>query len=102
MQIFDMMSLKPEGYENRNANVFYQHERFKTRIIVLEPGGKIPECLMETHVIFYVIEGNVVITKNGEASAMRENQVFITEPATLSMESALGARLLGIQINTAD
>lgn len=31
---------------------------------------------------------------------LKENQVFITEPALLSMESASGARLMGIQIKT--
>lgn len=31
---------------------------------------------------------------------LKENQVFITEPALLSMESASGARLMGIHIKT--
>ena len=31
---------------------------------------------------------------------LKENQVFITEPALLSMESVSGARLMGVQIKT--
>ncbi|WP_409228734.1 hypothetical protein [Gudongella sp. SC589] len=98
MQIFDLMNLEAEGYENRKVNVFYQNESFKTRVIVLEAGGKIPECQMDTYVMFYVVKGEVTLSKNQETSILKENQVFITEPALLSMESAEGARLMGIQI----
>lgn len=99
MEIFDLMDLKAEGYENRRVNVFFQNELFKTRIIVLEAGGQIPECQMDSFVMFYVVKGEVLIRKNDEASILKENQVFITEPALLSMESKDGARLMGVQIN---
>ena len=94
------MNLETEGHENRSVNVFYQNDTFKTRVIVLEAGGKISPCQMETFVMFYVVEGEVVIKKNDESSPLKENQVFITEPALLSMESASGARLMGVQIKT--
>ncbi len=100
MEIFDLMSLEAEGYESRNVNVFFQNELFKTRVIVLKAGGKIPECQMDSFVMFYVVKGEVLLRKNDESSVLKENQVFITEPALLSMETASGARLLGIQIKT--
>lgn len=98
MQIYDLMNLEAEGYEQRQVNVFFQNDMFKTRVIVLESGGRIPACHMDSHVLFYVVEGTVRITGNGEVAMLKENQVFITEPATLSMESDTGARLMGIQI----
>jgi len=98
MEIFDLMRLTAEGYENRSVNVFYQNELFKTRVIVLEAGGKIPECRMDSFVLFYVVKGEVQLRKNEETSLLSENQVFISEPALISMESQGGARLMGIQI----
>ncbi|MBI9095144.1 MAG: hypothetical protein JEY71_09705 [Sphaerochaeta sp.] len=98
MKIYDLMDLEAQGYEQRQVNVFYQNDTFKTRVIVLEAGGKIPACQMDSHVLFYVVQGSVEITRNGETVMMKENQVFITEPATVSMESDSGARLMGIQI----
>jgi mannose-6-phosphate isomerase-like protein (cupin superfamily) len=55
---------------------------------------------MDTHVMFYVVEGDVTLHKNNETSVLKENQLFISEPALLSMESATGARLMGVQIKT--
>ena len=100
MKIFDLINLEAEGYENRSGNVLFQNEVFKTRVIVLEAGGKIPPCQMDTFVMFYVVRGEVVLRKNDESAILKENQVFITEPALLSMESASGARLMGVQIKT--
>ncbi len=98
MKIFDLMALEAEGYEKRNVNVLFENDSFKTRIIVLDAGGKIPECKMESYVMFYVVKGEVLLRKNDESSILRENQVFITEPALLSMETTEGARLMGVQI----
>ena len=98
MDIFDLMRLNAEGYENRSVNVFYQNDLFKTRVIVLEAGGKIPECRMDSFVLFYVVKGEVQLRKNEETSLLGENRVFISEPALISMESPSGARLMGIQI----
>lgn len=98
MEIFDLASMVSEPHDRRNVNVFYQNERFKTRIISLEQGGKIPQCVMKSYVMFYVIHGEILLTKGLETATLRENQLFISEPATLSMESTSGAKLLGIQI----
>lgn len=100
MQIFDLMNLEAQGYENRQVNVFFQNELFKTRVIVLEAGGKIPECQMESYVMFYVVKGEVLLKKNDESCILKENQLLITEPALLSMETTFGARLMGVQIKT--
>ncbi|MBR9682408.1 MAG: hypothetical protein GOV02_01920, partial [Candidatus Aenigmarchaeota archaeon] len=87
MEIYDLMKLvEAQGYENRKVNVFYQNDLIKIRVIVLEAGGKIPECQMDSFVMFYVIKGEVVLLRNDESSILKENQVFITEPALLSME----------------
>ena len=98
MEIFDLIKMEAKDYQERFANVFYQNEQFKTRIIVLGAQGKIPACEMESYVLFYVVKGEILLRKNDETSILKENQLFITEPALLSMESALGARLLGVQI----
>ena len=100
MEIFDLASLAAEPHEKRNVNVFFQNDLFKTRMISLEEGGKIPPCVMESYVMFYVIKGEVELRKGSEIATLQENQLFISEPATLSMESATGARLLGIQIRS--
>ena len=100
MQIFDLMNLEAEGYEKRDINVFFKNDIFKTRVIVLEQGQKIPECQMDDFIVFYVVKGEVLLKKNDEVSILKENQVFITEPALISMEANTGARLMGIQINT--
>lgn len=100
MEIFDLSSMTAEPHDRRSVNVFFQNELFKTRIISLEKGGKIPECVMESYVMFYVVKGEVLLRKGNETELLRENQLFISEPAALSMESASGARLLGIQIKT--
>jgi len=98
MKIFDLMNLEAKGYEKRNVNVFFKNDIFKTRVIVLEAGGKIPECQMDSYVLFYVVKGEVILNKNNESSILKENQVFISEPAVLSMESDRGARIMGVQI----
>lgn len=99
MKIFDLMNLEAKGYEKRNVNVFFKNDIFKTRVIVLEAGGKIPECQMDSYVLFYVVKGEVILNKNNESSILKENQVFISEPALLSMASNKGARLMGVQVN---
>ncbi len=97
---FDLMNLKVEDVENEGSNVFFQNDVFKTRLIVLKAGASISPCQMHTFVIFFVVEGEVVLKRNEESSVLKQNQIFITEPALLSMQSITGARLLGIQIKT--
>jgi hypothetical protein len=57
---------------------------------------------METYVMFLVVEGEVLLKKNNETSVLKKDQVFISEPACLSMKSSKGARLMGIQIKKKD
>ncbi len=100
MEIFDLMKLKAEGYENRKVNVFFKNDLFKTRVIILKQGETIPECQMSDYVMFYVVKGEVLVKKNDKESILCENQVFITEPALLSMKANIESRLMGIQIST--
>lgn len=97
-EIFDLLSLNAMGYENRAVNVFYQNDQFKVRVIVLEKGGMISECIMESYVMFYVVKGEVQLRKNAETYQIKEDQVFISEPALIAMQSTGGARLMGVQI----
>ena len=57
-----------------------------------------PICEMASHVIFYVLNGEARVTVNSETVEIKEKQCFITEPATLSMTTEKGVRLMGIQI----
>jgi len=75
-----------------------QAAAFKARIIELPPGGAMPECRMSSRVIFVVPKGTVRVRVNAEETALQEKQCLITEPATLSLHSDAGARLLRIQI----
>ena len=98
MNMFDLNKMAVFPYEQREKNVFYQTEEFKTRVIDLPPGGHIPVCEMASHVIFHVLDGEAKVTINSETIILKEKQCLITEPATVSMKTEGGARLLGIQI----
>ena len=98
MKVFDLNKLTSHPYEERDKNVFYQAKEFKTRIIELPPGGQMPVCEMESHVIFFVLNGEVKVTVNSESAELKEKQCLITEPATLSMKTTGGVRILGVQI----
>ena len=98
MKVFDLGCMEVQPYEQRDRNVFYRAREFKTRIIELPPGGEIPECEMSDHVIFFVLAGEADITVNGQISTLGEQQCLITPPATFSMKTEKGARLVGIQI----
>jgi mannose-6-phosphate isomerase-like protein (cupin superfamily) len=98
MKVFDLSGMAAFPYEQREKNVFYQTKEFKTRIIELPPGGQMPTCEMVSHVIFYVLDGEARVTVNSELVTLKENQCLITEPATISMKTENGARLMGIQI----
>jgi len=95
---FDVVGMKAHGYEERQKDVLYQAPEFKLRVIDLAAGESIPRCDMASHVIFVGIEGRVEITVAGEHVPVSQGQVLVTEPATLSMSTKTGARLLGIQI----
>lgn len=99
MKVFDFNEMKAFPYRQREKNVFYQVKEFKARIVELPPGGEMPTCEMASHIIFYVLNGEVTVTVNSETAELREKQCLITEPATLSMKSARGVRLVGLQIH---
>lgn len=98
MPVYDLETMQAEGYEKRDRNVFFEHEKFKTRVIELGAGEGMPDCQMESFVIFVVLEGSLVVYKNNEPTTLKRHHVFITEPALVSMQSETGAKLVGIQI----
>ena len=57
-----------------------------------------PECKMASYVMFYVVRGTAEVTVEKEKHHIKEGQVLITEPATLSMTTADGVRIMGVQI----
>ncbi len=98
MQTFDIMTMVSHSYDERGKNVFYQTPQFKARIIELPAGGGMPTCEMASHVLLYVIQGEVKVQVNEEVADLREGQCLATEPATLSMKTKSGVRILGVQI----
>lgn len=98
MQVFDLKEMKSFPNEERDKNVFYKAKDFKIRIIELPPGGKILSCEMSSYVIFNVIDGSVEVQVNQENVSIKESQCLITEPATISMKTEEGVRIMGIQI----
>ena len=98
MKVFDLNEMTAAPYEQRGKNVFYQAKEFKTRIIELPPGGQMPTCEMASHVIFYVLDGEARVTVNSESVILKKNQCLITEPATISMQTDNGVKIMGIQI----
>ena len=98
MDVFDLNSMDVCPYEERDKNVFFKTGGFKTRIIKLLPGEEILECQMDSYVIFIVLEGKAEVTVNKKKTTLIKNQCLITEPATISMQSGSGARIIGIQI----
>ena len=82
----------------KGTKVLFSNDKFKIRFIDLPAGGTIPTCEMSTNVMFYVVEGKVEVTVNGRKVLISEKQCLVTEPATLSMESVSGAKLMGVQI----
>jgi len=99
MKVFDLYKMESFPYESRDKNVFYHTPEFKTRIIGLSAGEKIPECDMTCYVIFVVLEGEATVTVNGEKTIMDQGKCLISEPAVLSLETESGVRIMGLQIN---
>lgn len=94
--IFDLNKSSPGQGKSR---VLLDKNKFKTRIIELSKGEKIPHCEMSNmDVLFIVIVGEVVITVNGEENKLTANQMLSCENATLNMKTPQGAKILGIQI----
>lgn len=98
MQIFNLKTIKSYPYEDRHKNVLYKSKEFKTRIIELPPGGEMPTCKMASYVVFYVIKGTAEVGVNQQKTILKEGQCLITEPATLTMKTQNGVKMMGIQI----
>lgn len=100
MKIFDLNAMHAFPYEERHKNVLFSTPEFKTRIIELPAGGEMPQCEMAQYVVFMVVEGAARVTVNRQESELLTGQCLITEPATLSMKTEKGVKILGIQINS--
>ena len=98
MKKFDIAGMEPSGYDQREKNVFYQTREFKMRVIGLAPGERLPKCEMASHVVFICLKGEVEMSVGEEKISLSAGQGLVTEPATVSMKTETGARLLGIQI----
>lgn len=53
---------------------------------------------MSVSVIFIVISGSIKVRVNNEISKLNVGECLVTEPATVSMQSDQGAKVMGIQI----
>ncbi len=98
MKVYDLKAKPSHPYEDRDKNVFHKAEQFKARIIELPANGDMPACEMKSHVVFYVISGAATVSANEKSAILEEGQCLITEPATLSMKTTDGVRIMGIQI----
>lgn len=105
MQTFNLRAMKALPYEQRDKNVLYKTDHFKSRIIELKEGEKLPPdepCHMQSHVIFYLVSGKIAITVNGEYSELEEDHCVISEPGSYQMEAKAHSKILGIQIQTTE
>jgi len=102
MNVFDLNTMKAYPYEERDKNVLYRTLEFKARIIELPPGGTMPECQMESYVVFAVINGEAAVTVDQKEMFVKAGHCLITEPAILSMKTSTGVKILGMQIKKAD
>jgi len=98
MRTFDITDMESHGYEQRSENVFYATDGFKMRVVDLLPGGSIPLCEMASHVVFVCVSGEAYITVDGDETSLTPGRGLVTEPATVSMRTDVGVKLLGIQI----
>lgn len=99
MQVFDLNSMKAKSYEQRDQNVFFEKPEFKTRIIELDAGGEMPDCEMESFVVFVVLEGKAKVRINDTEKSLGKGECLITDPAIISMKTDKGVKIMGIQIN---
>jgi len=69
------------------------------RIIEIESGQQLPDCQMNSHVIFSLISGDVEVIVNNQKSLLKEGELLESEPAKFSMKAFKASRIVGIQIN---
>ena len=100
MEIFDLNDSNVYPFEEKDKNVLFQSEAFKIRLIQVEAGEEIPPCAMAMNVIFCILQGKGLITVNDQSNQVKPHSLIITNPATISMRSKDGMKVLGIQITT--
>ncbi len=101
MQTFNLKKMEVYPYEQRDKNVLYETDTFKTRLIELKAGDKMPPdepCKMESYAIFYIILGKIGITVNGEYDEPEEGHCVMAEPGNYRMEAKAPSKLMGVQI----
>lgn len=80
--------------------VIKEAEKYKILVIGLEPGQQIPPCVMHSHTIFYVIEGQGSITAGGEKSEICRGSMIVLPPGVeRSVTSSGRMTLLAIQVH---
>ena len=79
--------------------MFFQVEEFKMRIIELESGQQLPDCQMNSYVVFSLVSGEVEVIVDNQKSLLKEGELLASEPAKFSMKALKASRLVGIQIN---
>jgi len=100
MLTFDIAHMQAHEYDQREKNVFYEKPEFKLRTIDLASGQSMPRCDMMSHVVFVCVEGEVEVSVGVDKATISKGQCLVALPATISMQTKRGARLLGIQITS--
>ena len=98
MEVFDFNKIKAHPYAERDKNILYSEGNFKVRIIKLPPKGNMPQCEMKSSIIFFVIEGSAQVTIDKEQKTVKEGQCLISKPATLSIMTQSGVKIMAVQI----
>ncbi len=98
MKIFDTKTLQAFPYSERQRNVFFQVDEFKMRIIELEKDQQLPECQMNSYVIFSLVSEEVEVMVNNEKSLLKEGELLVSEPAKFSVYALKPSHVVGIQI----
>jgi hypothetical protein len=98
MKKFDIARMETHEYDQRGQNVFYETPAFKMRIIGLGHGQSMPKCDMASFVVFVCIDGEAEVSVGADNVCIFRGQGVVTGPATISMQTKGGVRLLGIQI----
>lgn len=99
MNIYDLDKLTLDGGAGGNCGAFHEGDLFNARIIILEPGRKVHDRVMDSNVIFIVLKGKVTLARDGETAVLTEHQAFVSGPAVLSLSSEAGARLMGVRVD---
>lgn len=99
MNVYDLTKLELDPNAGGNCGAFFQNDQINARLIVLKAGQRISDSQVNSHVMFYVVKGEVTLKRNEETTMLKENQVFISDPALISLATVDGARLMGVRIS---